>query len=373
MPPRAQQIKRTRYFPGKRTSRTPSPDPSSSDDERDQPEDADQNYATAQNDTPVAITEFAADEDKDEEEDEEKQSSRQIARRVVEPVKESRAKKESSESEESESDDDSEEESDESSEEEEPKRVLLRPIFVPKNKRSVPTKQATEAEEQLAVEAAKTQKKEATLLEIQNQIRLESEAHARRQQHEANDVSLVANADDIDDTDDLDPAAERAVWKLRELRRVKREREELEERERELEELQARREMDEEDKIREGLERVRQQQQEKKDKRGNVGFMQKYYHKGAFYQDDDAVKRRDFHEKTIDEVKDKTALPKILQVRGDDFGKRGRSKWTHLSAEDTSQGADSPWFDPQSRVNKRAREKLGGMHDAYPNKSKKPK
>lgn len=71
-------------------------------------------------------------------------------------------------------------------------------------------------------------------------------------------------------------------------------------------------------------------------------FMQKYYHKGAFYQDvaasnqDDALKK-DFSISTqmADNV-DKKLLPKILQTRGDDFGKRSRSKHTHLADVDTT-------------------------------------
>lgn len=238
-----------------------------------------------------------------------------------------------------------------------------------RNKRSLQTKETTEAQDQEAKEASRQQKKEDTLLEIQAQIRLEAEAHARRNIHEDH---IVANAEDLDDTDDLDAAAERAAWKLRELKRVKREREELERLEKELEELKARRDMDESEKVKEGIERVRQQRKEKLDKKGSVGFMQKYYHKGAFYQDSEILQRTDYHEKTVDEVKDKTALPKILQVRGDDFGKRGQTKWTHLAEEDTSRGADSPWFDSRNGINKRAREKLGGMHDAYPRKRREP-
>jgi microfibrillar-associated protein 1 len=66
-------------------------------------------------------------------------------------------------------------------------------------------------------------------------------------------------------------------------------------------------------------------------------FMQKYYHRGAFYQDDDdEVFKRDYNLPTPMEMQDKTLLPKLLQKRVGNFGKKGQSKYTHLTAEDTS-------------------------------------
>lgn len=73
-------------------------------------------------------------------------------------------------------------------------------------------------------------------------------------------------------------------------------------------------------------------------------FMQKYYHKGAFFQsevDDHAatagsvdIFKRDFSAPTGEDKMDKTILPKVMQVKH--FGRSGRTKWTHLVNEDTT-------------------------------------
>jgi len=72
--------------------------------------------------------------------------------------------------------------------------------------------------------------------------------------------------------------------------------------------------------------------------------MQKYYHKGAFFQADpddeagsagtDGIFQRDFSAPTGEDRLDKSILPKVMQVKH--FGRSGRTKWTHLVNEDTT-------------------------------------
>ena len=104
--------------------------------------------------------------------------------------------------------------------------------------------------------------------------------------------------------------------------------------------------------------------------------MQKYYHKGAFYQDSDGnedeladgpkknddLKQRDFNMPTMEDKNDKSVLPQLLQKRMGTFGRKGNSKWTHLTAEDTTN------FDPSTRVSehlaKKQMQRQGGFKAA---------
>ena len=77
-------------------------------------------------------------------------------------------------------------------------------------------------------------------------------------------------------------------------------------------------------------------------------FMQKYYHKGAFFQSVsdgkhasegvEEVYKKDYSAPTGEDRYNKAILPEVMQVKN--FGKRGQSKWTHLSKEDTSKLGD---------------------------------
>ncbi|KAJ3065033.1 Microfibrillar-associated protein 1 [Rhizoclosmatium hyalinum] len=99
----------------------------------------------------------------------------------------------------------------------------------------------------------------------------------------------------------------------------------------------------------------------KKEEKKQLKFMQKYYHKGAFFTDEEIVATRDFNEPTLEDKFDKTILPAVMQVKN--FGKSGQTKWTHLSKEDTS-NRDSAWFQ-DSDVNKRTLAKMAGMKQSY--------
>merc|ERR1712029_331284 len=84
-------------------------------------------------------------------------------------------------------------------------------------------------------------------------------------------------------TDDENEEGEYESWKLRELKRMKRDREEREARERDLQEIEKMRNMTEEERRHELKNNPRQITN--KASKGKYKFMQKYYHRGAFFLD----------------------------------------------------------------------------------------
>ena len=87
---------------------------------------------------------------------------------------------------------------------------------------------------------------------------------------------------EIDDTDGKEPEEEFEAWRMRELMRLKRDKEAERQREEERLEIERRRAMPEEQRLKEDLERAQKLREEKP--KGNGVFLQKYWHKGAFYQ-----------------------------------------------------------------------------------------
>lgn len=85
-------------------------------------------------------------------------------------------------------------------------------------------------------------------------------------------------------------------------------------------------------------------EREKKANRGRMKFMQKYFHRGVFSANVNLEKnpeaqkllQRDYTTAVGEDLYDKTIMPSDMLVRGDDYKKKGRSKWTHLANEDST-------------------------------------
>jgi microfibrillar-associated protein 1 len=70
-----------------------------------------------------------------------------------------------------------------------------------------------------------------------------------------------------------------------------------------------------------------------------MGYMQKYYHKGAFFQDDakaEGLDRRDIMGSRFADDVNRELLPQALQMRDmTKIGKKGATKYKDLKSEDT--------------------------------------
>merc|ERR1712113_487972 len=97
--------------------------------------------------------------------------------------------------------------------------------------------------------------------------------------------------------------------------------------------------------------------------KGKYKFMQKYYHRGAFYMDEEEnVLKRDVSHATLEDKFDKTVLPKVMQVKN--FGRSGRTKYTHLVDQDTTQ-FDAAWSQDSATNSKFYKGTAGGTKDIF--------
>ncbi|KAI6686076.1 hypothetical protein NL676_031989 [Syzygium grande] len=248
------------------------------------------------------------------------------------------------EEEEEEEEDEEEEESEyETDSEEETKGIaMVKPVFVVKSERdTIAERQRLEAEERALEELVKRRQEERkaeTKQIVVEEIRKDEEI----QKH----LEMEANIADVETDDELNEAEEYEAWKAREIARIKRDREDREAM------LKAKEEIE---KVRNMTEEERREWERKNPKPTSASkqkwrFMQKYYHKGAFFQSEaddragtagsDYIYSRDFSAPTGDDKMDKTILPKVMQVKH--FGRSGRTKWTHLVNEDTTDW-NNPW------------------------------
>ncbi|KAK6631746.1 hypothetical protein RUM43_013810 [Polyplax serrata] len=230
----------------------------------------------------------------------------------------------------------------------------LKPVFVRKRDRITVIEKEKEAQKQRQAEIEHKrmaeERRRHTLKMIEEDIRKEAAS-------KPGDEPSLGNVN----TDDENDEVEYEAWKLRELKRIKRDREEREALEKERLELERIRNMTEEER------RVELRNNPKiitnKSTKGKYKFLQKYYHRGVFYLDqDDEVFKRDFSSATLEDHFDKTILPKVMQVKN--FGRSGRTKYTHLVDQDTTH-LDSPWAADTAQNLKFYNNQAAGMKQVF--------
>jgi len=254
-----------------------------------------------------------------------------------------------------------EEEEEEIEEEEQPEEEgageiisMLKPVFVSKRDRDTNEKKMEE-EDALIEEQNKI--KERKMLETK-MLLIEANKAGDDVDKDDDNLSHDEMPNDDDDLDETDKANEFAEWRIRELRRIKKEKEGRHKRDKDRAEIERRRRLTDAERAHEN--KVLGSDDTEKGEKTKYRFMQTYYHKGGFFQDsDDPIFKRDYNIAVGEEIRDKTMLPKIMQVRRDKFGKKGQTKYTHLNDQDTTN------FDPNFKVDENLREqarmKQGGF------------
>lgn len=264
------------------------------------------------------------------------------ARRVVQSFEDGFVTDES-EIEQAASEEDSQDEteaSDESGSSEEDVRRAVRPTFIRKDQRHGSESKTAAVESKLdpdrEYEAEQARRKQEADEMLREQLRKDAEARAADMR--GWDDPDDGNLEEVDDTDGIDPEAEYAAWRLRELKRMQRDREAIQEAENERAEVERRKGLSREERETEDKQHLQRQQAEK-DSRGTMSFMQKYHHKGAFFQTEEQmaeVGRRDLMGSRFQDEGSRDLLPEYMQVRdATKLGRKGRTKYKDMRAEDT--------------------------------------
>lgn len=198
-------------------------------------------------------------------------------------------------------------------------------FFIPKKKRNKNiTETFDETEERITIDEKKQRK-----LNRKKQIRKRVINYIEMQDQEKFNEYEMPN-----DDDKINKEQEFELWKLREMKRLKRIQNLIDEEEKEKLELSVRREMTDEEIKYENL------QIPKLKERSKMKFLQKYFHKGSFFEDDsksEKLLKRNFNvavgsDKWINY--DDPNLPEPMKVKH--FGHSSQTKYTHLMDQDTT-------------------------------------
>ncbi|KAL0885479.1 hypothetical protein Bca101_009461 [Brassica carinata] len=217
---------------------------------------------------------------------------------------------------------------------------MMKPVFVRKAERdTIAERERMEAEEEALEELAR---KELELRKIETKAMVVEEIR-KDEERRKNVILEEANRGDVDTDDEANEAEEYEAWKTRELGRIKGEKDARGAMSKEKEEVDKLRNMTEEERKeweRDNPKPSSSSSSEKPKKKWK--FMQRYYHKGAYFQEagsdetNDGIFQRDYSAPTGVDRLDKSVLREVQQVKN--FGRSGGTKWTHLAKEDTTYG-----------------------------------
>jgi len=230
----------------------------------------------------------------------------------------------------------------------------LKPVFIRKKDRvTVAEREAEELKQrELEAEAKRVaeERRRYTLKIVEEEAKKEFEENRR----------TLAALDALD-TDGENEEEEYEAWKVRELKRIKRDREAREALEKEKAEIERFHNLTEEERRAEL--RNNNKVITNKASKGKYKFLQKYYHRGAFFMDEEQdCFKRDFSAPTLEDHFNKTILPKVMQVKN--FGRSGRTKYTHLVDQDTT-SFDSAWAQESAQNSKFFKQKAAGVRDVF--------
>lgn len=162
--------------------------------------------------------------------------------------------------------------------------------------------------------------------------------------------STIPPPNDFDPKSEKDKMTQRDLWEVRELLRLLRDYEEYIEAQNDIRETERRRAMTDEERYEEDVKsgkyrRPGDNRRNKNDGKKDDGvYMQRYYHKGAFYMDEDTLKqdKNDVRHRAADYASAKTgqdkinrkAMPEVMKVKK--FGFANQGKYQGLAKEDTT-------------------------------------
>jgi microfibrillar-associated protein 1 len=231
-----------------------------------------------------------------------------------------------------------------SSEEDEP--VLTKPVFVPKSRRNLIPSEENKLEEE---EARFSREKDR-----EERRKMQSRALVAQQVANADSSALIDEAGDEEatgaanappnDDDDVDVSKERDAWEMRELERLLVMMDQEKQRAMTEREYQRRRQMTDEECMKEDIQGGRYQAPGSKREEGKPeGGMQRFYHRGAYYMDEEEWDESDVRHKAAEYAKaatgedkiDKKQLPEIMQVKKFGFARQNH-RYRGLAKEDTT-------------------------------------